>query len=179
MSDDGDLAGAMASYFELFAAGLQSCTVRWIEYEDSVTKTPLLAACLPVFELANGESTCDGGGGASQWSKLLGVSCVDMNIMVDLATLKAHAQYPHFKEAYEAATKTCPSIQLSDSVREDMQARINQAGATCSAGRPGRDKCPNGAVCLDPAGKASGARPAGARALAALALVAAAAAAWA
>jgi hypothetical protein len=177
VSDDGDLAGAMASYFELFAAGLQSCAVRWIEYEDSVTRTPLLAACLPVFELANGASTCDGGGGAGQWSKLLGVSCVDMNIMVDLPTLKAHAQYPQFKAAYEAATKTCPSIQVSDSVRADMQARINQAGATCSAGRPGRDKCPNGATCLDP--KASGARLAGARALAALALVAAGAAAWA
>ena len=103
----------MASYFELFATGLRGCTVRWTRYEDAVTGTELLAACVPIFELANGLSSCDGDGvAAGQWSKLLGVSCVDMNIIVDLPTLEAHAQYPQFKAAYEAATKTCPSIQV-------------------------------------------------------------------
>ena len=104
MPDDGDLAGAMASYYELFAAGVQvrqrdrrragaevgpafsllqlyscrsvwgpacvclgrpdspslvrqTCEVRWMKYEDAVTGTDLLAACLPVFELANGVRT--------------------------------------------------------------------------------------------------------------------------
>ena len=74
MSDNGDLAGAMASYYELFAAGVQTCEVRWMEYETASTATKVLAACLPIFELANGKSTCDGAGPSNQWSKLLGVS---------------------------------------------------------------------------------------------------------
>jgi hypothetical protein len=128
--DDGDLAGAMASYYELFAAGVQTCEVRWLKYEDVVTGTDLLAACLPVFELANGVSTCDSAAPTSQWSKLLGVSCVDINIMVDLQTLERHPQYLQFKEAYETQTKQCPNIDLSDSIRSDMQARVGSS-ATC------------------------------------------------
>jgi hypothetical protein len=82
VADDGDLAGAMASYYELFAAGVQTCSVRWMPYTTASTKTDVLAACLPIFELANGASSCDGTTPTGQWSKLLGVSCVDINIMV-------------------------------------------------------------------------------------------------
>ena len=113
-----------------------------------MTGTELLAACVPIFELANGLSSCDGDGvAAGQWSKLLGVSCVDMNIIVDLPTLEAHAQYPQFKAAYEAAAKSCPTIVISDSVRADMQARVGAAGGSCSGSYPARDKCPAGDSC--------------------------------
>ena len=120
---------------ELFAAGVQSCEVRWMEYETVSTATKVLAACLPIFELANGLSSCDGDGvAAGQWSKLLGVSCVDMNIIVDLPTLEAHAQYPQFKAAYEAATKTCPSIQVL--AKPTRPPKSLPGGCHCQQRRP-------------------------------------------
>lgn len=155
MPDGGDLAGAMAPYFELFAAGLQDCEARWIKYTDVLTGTDLLAACLPIFQLSNGQSTCDGGG-SDGWSKLLGVSCIDMNMMADLPTLEAHPQYPQFRAAYEEKAKKCPNIVVSDTQREDMQATVGQAGARCRNGRPGGDKCPNGATCSSVTWKTSG-----------------------
>ena len=54
--------------------------------------------------------------------------------MVDLPTLVRHPQYPAFKEAYETQTKKCPAIELSDSIRSDMQARVGTAAACRRAG---------------------------------------------
>ena len=59
---------------------------------------------------------------------------MDINIMVDLPTLERHPQYPAFKEAYEAQTRKCPAIELSDSIRSDMQARVGTAAACRRAG---------------------------------------------
>ena len=76
---------------------------------------------------------------------------MDMNIMVDLPTLERQPGYAGFKEAYEGQTRQCPTIELSESIRSDMQARVGST-ATCSNGRPGRDKCPAGNVCASPTG---------------------------
>ncbi len=78
--DNGDLPTAMANYYSVFASGLQSCDLRWIKYADVVTGTELLAGCLPVFERSSG-ATCDTSSGGGDAAHLLGVTCMDINMI--------------------------------------------------------------------------------------------------
>ena len=55
--DGGDLEGIMSNYFQYFAYGTRTCSVRWIEYEDSITATTLLAGCLPFYDTTTTQKT--------------------------------------------------------------------------------------------------------------------------
>ena len=106
--DDGDLASAMANYYAVFASGLKSCDLRWVEYTDIVTGTDLLAGCLPIFEITSSDTTCGAGAGGDEGedsAHLLGVTCMDINMIADLPTLRQHAEYPAFRQQMQASRR--------------------------------------------------------------------------
>ena len=95
--DNGDLANTMAGYFQVLAPMLSPCQMRWIEYDDWYTGERLLGACLASFEKESvgAATSCNGGlsglgeTGDARVPKLIGVGCVDMNLVVSLTDLKA------------------------------------------------------------------------------------------
>ena len=90
--DDGDLAYAMAMYYQVLAPSLAPCQTRYTEYTDLVSGKKLLAACTPAYEKTSSaaENSCNGGldglgdSGSSVVAQLLGVVCMDMDMIVAL-----------------------------------------------------------------------------------------------
>ena len=95
----------MANYYAVFASGLKSCDLRWVEYTDIVTGTDLLAGCLPIFEIASSDTTCGGASAGGDSAHLLGVTCMDINMIADLPTLRQHAEYPAFRQQMQASRR--------------------------------------------------------------------------
>ena len=98
------LANAMASYFKLLSPMLSPCQTRWVNYTDSLTGTELLGACMAAYQKVSGSSStsCQGGldglgeVGDARTPALLGVACIDMNLIVDLNTVRARPDWPTF-----------------------------------------------------------------------------------
>jgi len=84
---------------------MDSCTVRWVAYADSITGKTMLGACLPAYDRTRSPPT------------LLGVSCMDMNMFIKYSNLTSHIGHPSFKAQYEAETKTCPTIKMDECMR--------------------------------------------------------------
>ena len=117
----------MANYYAVFASGLKSCDLRWVEYADIVTGTDLLAGCLPIFEITSSDTTCGAGAGGDEGedsAHLLGVTCMDINMIADLPTLRQHAEYPAFEQQMQASAKKCAVTSLSPAALEALRARL-------------------------------------------------------
>jgi len=70
----------MSSYYEYYAKLQDTGKISWIQYQDTVTGVDLIAGCSPVFNFDK----------ASQLEPtLVGVNCMDLNTIVDLATLRS------------------------------------------------------------------------------------------
>jgi len=135
--DGADLGAIMSKYYMYFAAGSRSCTVRWVEYEDSITSEPLLAGCLPFYSKE----------GSSAQGTLRGVSCVDINMVAPLSKIKNSPQYDQFECMIQVVSQQCEALYLRPC---DLAAMRAAAGTTC----PGDKACTAGdGYCVDPACK--------------------------
>ena len=54
-------------------------TVRWVNYKSYYKDTEVLSGCLPVFKHGGSTGTID---------ELLGATCVELNVIVEIATLR-------------------------------------------------------------------------------------------
>ena len=142
VADDGPLADTMASYFQVLAPMLSPCRMRWIRYEDYYTGTELLGACLASFEKesATSATSCNGGlsglgeTGDARVPKLIGVGCVDMNLVVDLPTLEAHPEYSAFWSLVQSEMSACPRLTLTEDQMETIRANTG-SDSVCDAAR--------------------------------------------
>ena len=66
-----------------------------MKYNDWITDTPLLAGCMAVYDRRKSKPV------------LLGVNCMDINMVVDLKTLEAHPEYKTFEKAFNTASRRC------------------------------------------------------------------------
>eukprot|EP00964_Phaeocystis_antarctica_P030555 scaffold17256_cov57-Phaeocystis_antarctica.AAC.2 len=138
---ESTISDTMASYFQVLAPMLEPCKLRWTRYKDYYTGQQLLGACLASFELesANSATSCNGGlsglgeNGDSRVPKLIGVSCVDMNLVVDLPTLEAHPEWPEFWAKVESDMAVCPRIELTTGQMETLRGEAGGASAMCGA----------------------------------------------
>ena len=97
---------------------LSPCAVRWIKYDDYYTGTELLGACLASFEKESPSAATSCGGGLSglgeegdgRVPRLIGVGCVDMNLIVDLPTLEAPSSHGHKSAGVLAAPRPRPCL---------------------------------------------------------------------
>ena len=138
---EATIKDTMASYFQVLAPMLSPCKLRWTLYNDYYTGQELLGACLASFELesANSKTSCNGGlsglgeKGDTRVPKLIGVGCVDMNLVVDLPTLEAHPEYPDFKAKMEREMKACPMVELTEGQMETLRNEAGGTSAMCGA----------------------------------------------
>ena len=85
--DNGDLASTMAGYFKILTPMLKPCQTRWVEYEDYYTGVTLLGACLASYQKLGATTSCNDGlnglgdDGDGRVASLIGVGCVDMNLI--------------------------------------------------------------------------------------------------
>jgi uncharacterized protein YegL len=132
--EGADLAGIMSKYFLYFALGTRSCNVRWIEYSDWITATPLLAGCLPFYSPTS----------TNEIGALRGVSCVDLNMVVPLERMKRHPNYNEFQCQTDFTSMSCEALYLRDC---DLAAMRAEAGTTCA----GDEACSaSDGYCVDP-----------------------------
>jgi uncharacterized protein YegL len=138
IADGGDLDHIMASYYQYFALGTKTCSVRWIEYGDSITGETLLAGCMPFYDPATSQKT----------APLRGVSCVDLNVIAELETVKQQANYDAFKCQTSQISMMCEPLYLRDVDLADMRNDI-EAAETCPGDTPGQYSGSDG-YCVDP-----------------------------
>jgi hypothetical protein len=132
--DGADLGAIMSRYFLYFALGSRSCTVRWIEYSDWITGTPLMAGCLPFYSPTETAAV----------APLRGVSCVDLNMVVPLERMKQHPMYSEFACQTEFSSRQCSALYLRDC---DLAAMRAEAGSTCPSDRVCTE---SDGYCVDP-----------------------------
>ena len=120
VADGGNLADTMSSYFEYIASGTAYHEdVRWVMYNDFVTKTELFAGCKSAFDRSVTPP------------KLIGVTCTDVNVIADLDTLKAQSTWSAFAEKVTTETAACYPVVLSPADIEVLRARVSSE-AVCN-----------------------------------------------
>eukprot|EP00929_Paragymnodinium_shiwhaense_P025367 TRINITY_DN15360_c0_g1_i4.p1 TRINITY_DN15360_c0_g1~~TRINITY_DN15360_c0_g1_i4.p1 ORF type:complete len:520 (-),score=59.22 TRINITY_DN15360_c0_g1_i4:269-1828(-) len=100
--DGGDIATAMASYYQIFAASLDTSQARWVEYADAATGTPLVAACYNIYDRSTTVRALDG------------VVCVDLNVIISLREFKDRPDYDGAWAAMRAAATNCTVPVVSE-----------------------------------------------------------------
>ena len=120
---------------------LEPCKLRWTKYNDYYTGKELLGACLASFELESpgAKTSCNGGlsglgeQGDSRVPKLIGVGCVDMNLVVDLPTLESHAGYNDFWTEVQSDMKACPLNTLTEAQMETLRFEAGGESSMCNS----------------------------------------------
>ena len=126
---------------------LEPCKLRWVRYNDYYTGQELLGACLASFELesANASTSCNGGlsglgeVGDSRVPRLIGVGCVDVNLVVDPSTLESIAgyrRYEDFRAKVQDDMEACPRKSLTVDQMETLRAEAGGAFARCYPAPP-------------------------------------------
>jgi hypothetical protein len=113
--------------------------VRWVRYSGFYSGADLLGACLASYEMLDGSTvtSCNGGlsglgeTGDARVPKLIGVGCVDMNLVVDLPTLEAHPGYSDFWSLVQSDMTQCTRITLTE---DQMEALRGEVGASSMCG---------------------------------------------
>jgi len=65
--------------------------------------------------------------------KLIGVGCVDMNLVVDLPTLESHPEYEEFWAEVQSDMKACPLNTLTDAQMENLRFEPVGEASQCHA----------------------------------------------
>lgn len=132
LADGADLSRAMSKYYEYFASGVEICTPSFTKYQDVVTGAELWPACLPSYDRSSGERG------------LLGVGCMDLNVMIDMQSLQNQAYYSNFVCKISDLTKQCIQLDMTDCRLEKLRAAVSPTSTCLSTSQP--DTCP----CADP-----------------------------
>lgn len=80
--DNGDLSLVMGSYYAYFVAANVTSKPTWIIYDDWITNSELVASCITMNKLSIQSSTF-------HQHELVGVVCMDLNMLADLNELKS------------------------------------------------------------------------------------------
>merc|ERR1719265_2783432 len=150
VEDSMPIETIMAKYYMLFANGIDDSSVRWYQYTDVLTNTPLLAGCLPVYDRSQNVA------------KLVGVSCIDINIIVSLDTLWKKPSYLQMQEKMDSITQKCPTLKYGQGVLQHirLQESVNSVCKQCDMSDEG---CPTTTTTTAIPGFLEGKRVNGAR----------------
>ena len=139
VSDPYELPHAMASYYAFLSPFMAPCQTRWIEYTDLISNERLYGACKAMHRPREGStlSSCEGGLDSlvdnedGEVASLLGVTCLDLNLLVDLNIMKNRSDWASFESRIQLDQRRCPSRSLSYAQYESLRARVAQY-AMCS-----------------------------------------------
>jgi hypothetical protein len=138
IADGGNLETIMSSYYQYFAYGMSTCSIRWIEYQDSITGTTLLAGCLPFYDTTSSQKK----------ASLRGVSCVDLNVVAPLEMVRKQPTYSTFQCQTSQMSMMCEPLYLRPVDLADIRAS-SEAAETCPGDTPGQYSPADG-YCVDP-----------------------------
>ena len=131
VADSADLSMAMSSYYRYFAAAVTDTNVRWVLYNDFATGTELLSACAPMY---------DNGATNGLVSVLMGVVCMDMNIIDSVSNLRQHrdweALYARVVEATDRCTPTWEGMSGSQryaALEYIRGSAVSEGAETCGS----------------------------------------------
>ncbi|CAE8651652.1 unnamed protein product [Polarella glacialis] len=140
VSDTADLTQIMAAYYAYSASGQASCSPSFSRYADANTAEILYAGCLPMLERT------------AYNSSLLGVACMDVNMLSSIDQLKAQPNLAWEQLTCEMSdvTKKCPHMHLTDCSLQKLWLQVSTesicgTGHSANAARVKTQKCP----CLD------------------------------
>ncbi|CAE8646284.1 unnamed protein product [Polarella glacialis] len=138
VSDTADLPQIMAAYYAYFAVGQASCSPSFSRYADANTAQILYAGCLPMLDRT------------AYNSSLLGVACMDVNMLAPIGQLKAQPNLAWEQLACEMSdvTKKCRRMHLTDCSLEKLRLQVStesMCGVSANAASVQTQKCP----CLD------------------------------
>ena len=135
VGDNQNLAVVMASYYKVFAAGrsrADQCKVSWTNYPGAVTPVEFMSACLPVFKTAAAAATCEARTMQGSFADLLGVVCMDLNIMATLPDLAGESDWDGwYQQTVIQRACQCPPLTLGHAELESSSSR--QSWASCSS----------------------------------------------
>lgn len=131
--DGGDLKHIMSQYYSFFASGQEVCQSAFTAYTDLVTGSELWPACLPMYDRSSSQS------------KLLGVTCMDINIIADPSALKNQEGWADFACKMSDMTKKCRPMHLTACHLERMRREYSHE-SVCDVSQS-TTSCP----CLDQA----------------------------
>ncbi|CAE8642915.1 unnamed protein product [Polarella glacialis] len=136
--DTADLTEIMAAYYAYFAVGQASCSPSFSRYADANTAEILYAGCLPMLERTASKSS------------LLGVACMDINMLSSIDQLKAQPDQAWEQLACEMSdvTKKCRHMHLTDCSLQKLRLQVStesMCGDSANAASVQTQKCP----CLD------------------------------
>lgn len=132
--DGGDLTHVMSKYYAYFAAGQQVCNPSFTSYADAVTGKTLWPSCLPLYNRA------------SSTASLLGVTCMDMNVLVDPEVLKQRSDWQNLTCKISDMTKKCQAMEMSECTREKLRKEYSTESMCESTTSAATQRCP----CTDP-----------------------------
>merc|ERR1740117_2448708 len=128
--DGGDIENAMADYYQVYAAGVHSGDARWVEYEDALTLTRLVAACYSVYDTS--------GSGR----ELYGVVCVDLNMIINLGEFRDKPGYEATWAEMRRAAQSCSVISVSEEMLQDIRTRGTPGGGCRECDYEPDEDCP-------------------------------------
>eukprot|EP00931_Biecheleriopsis_adriatica_P093204 TRINITY_DN6694_c0_g1_i1.p1 TRINITY_DN6694_c0_g1~~TRINITY_DN6694_c0_g1_i1.p1 ORF type:complete len:747 (-),score=132.23 TRINITY_DN6694_c0_g1_i1:68-2308(-) len=134
--DGGDLSHIMAQYYSFFSSGQEVCVPAFTRYEDVVTGSELWPACLPIYDRSSSQA------------ELLGVTCMDLNVMADPKEMRKESTWSDFACRVSDMTKMCRATTLTDCHKEKIRKKYSDE-SVCDAGTLQKDltaPCP----CIDP-----------------------------
>jgi len=109
--DNADLGKIMASYYEYFAMGQDSCDMSFVQYDDAVTGQELIAACLAMYDRGDIQS------------ELLGVTCMDLNMMADMTEMQNKAGWHEMISIASDMSKKCRPLDLKECHRQKLRLK--------------------------------------------------------
>ena len=118
--DCGDLGSAMASYFNVLAAGISKDATarrnpRWVNYFASTNNEEILSGCLPVYKDS---------GTPGAVAQFLGATCIDLNIIAEIQDLRNMQCWSSFWTRVVNDTETCATIDLTHAEMETLRRQV-------------------------------------------------------
>jgi len=118
VEDGGNLGQVMSEYYNYFIQGQEICTTTFVRY-TAVQGHQLYGACMPMYDRSGDSGT-----------SLLGVSCLDINLIASLSDLKQQAGWEHFKCQASDSTKMCRALSISPCSLQQLR-RLYSAESVC------------------------------------------------
>merc|ERR1719253_1711588 len=103
-AESQNLGKYMSDYFMYFGSAKESTEVRWVQYTDATSGgTELLGGCLATYDKTPGITHIS----------LMGVVCMDMNVLLSMDELRDKSDYKRFKARIEENNLKCWPLDYS------------------------------------------------------------------
>jgi len=121
VADGSDLAKVMSSYFEYFAHGQEMCSSSFVKYTAFGPGHVLYAGCMPMYDRT------------SPSPELLGVTCMDINMVEDISVMKQEAGWKHLMCVASDMTKMCRHVDLQECQRQKIRLSVSKESVCTDA----------------------------------------------